>query len=524
MEPFVPSEYQKEIYKFVTDDQGSAVVIAVAGSGKTTTLLEALKLIPQHESVQLFAFNRAIADELRSRIPRYLSHIRANTFHSSGYRAICRHLGLKNIETNSQKLRKLYRAKFGWAERPYEGPVCQLVSLGKGKGIGALFPDDESHWRDLIRHHDLDLQSDDKVGIRLARTLLEASNLAAENEYSIDFDDQLYLPCLWDLPLDQSYWVMVDEAQDTNAIRRAFLKRSCLPGGRALMVGDPAQAIYGFSGASWDAIELLKREWQAKELPLSVSYRCPKSVVALAQTLVPYLECPEDAPDGSVRHERPSDVLQTLTKSDCVLCRNNAPLVALAYDCLARGIACQILGKDIGKGLSSLVSKMGAKDVDDLRTRLGVYLDGEIPKLLAKDEHAKAERLRDKVSCLETIISNLDQDCYTLTGLGVVLDSLFGDELGDRLTLSTVHKAKGKEWPTVAILAPELMPAYWARQPWEQQQERNVQYVAWTRAKQTLIFLVDSHKPLWEEEEEEVTDESLAGDRESSSRGGSQPE
>ena len=47
MAEFLPSEYQKIIFDFITNGIGNAVINAKAGSGKTTTLVEAMKLINQ---------------------------------------------------------------------------------------------------------------------------------------------------------------------------------------------------------------------------------------------------------------------------------------------------------------------------------------------------------------------------------------------------------------------------------------------------------------------------------------------
>jgi superfamily I DNA/RNA helicase len=494
---FQPSKYQEEIFKFVHDGQGSAVVVAVAGSGKTTTIMESLPLIPRTQQVQLFAFNNAIAMELKGRIQQKGSlHARASTFHSVGYRSVCQHLGMRNIETQSRKLPILFRRTFNTHLRAYEAPVCKLVGLAKGSGIGALFPDNEESWVDLIKHHEIELDAADGLGIRLARQLLEKSNEAAAEEFLIDFDDHLYLPCLWSLALPRYEWVIVDEAQDTNAIRRAFIGKSLKEDGRLLAVGDPCQAIYGFTGASVDAIELIKAEWDCIELPLSVSYRCPRRVVSLARGLVSYIEPADGATVGTVDIATTTAIFEgEFGQQDAILCRTNAPLVGLAYECIGRGISCRILGRDIGKGLSLLVDRMQAQNLDDLETRLADYERREVAKLVDRHEHGKAANVTDRVQCLYTIIENLPEGSRTIHGLTLALDSLFGDEIGAKLTLSTVHKAKGKEWRSVAILEPGLMPAGWARQAWEQQQERNLQYVAWTRAKERLTFLEGGKVP-----------------------------
>lgn len=505
MAEIVTSSYQEQVYEFVRTGDGSAVVIAVAGSGKTTTILGALHLIPPDQTARLFAFNAAIAAELRTKTA-HLRHVTASTFHACGYRALLNYFGLKGIEVNSGKLRGLYRTEFEAVSfrerRMYESYVLKLTELAKGAGIGVLLPNEDEHWQGIIDHHDLtldDAKADEELALRMAQDLLDASNKAAEN-YQIDFHDQLYLPILWDLPLDRTDWVFVDEAQDTNAIRRAMIEKALKKHtGRLIAVGDPKQAIYAFTGASTDAIDLIKTRWNCQELPLSVSYRCPRAIVRQAQSVVPYIEPAPSAPEGEVGTLDKAEVLRRLTPADVVLCRNNAPLVELAYECLSQGISCQILGRDIGKGLQALVTKMGAEAIDDredgtrfvpgLLTKLAEYRTREMTRLLDKDQPAKAQSVDDRVQCLFTLIHNLNENERTLSGLSTVLQRLFSDEIESKLTLSTVHKAKGREWPQVGILRPDLMPCAWARQDWELEQEHNLQYVAWTRARAALYFI-----------------------------------
>ena len=56
--------------------------------------------------------------------------------------------------------------------------------------------------------------------------------------------------------------------------------------------------------------------------------------------------------------------------------------------------------------------------------------------------------------------------------------------------LSTVHKAKGLEADRIFLLNPDEMPLKWHnQQEWELQQERNIKYVALTRAQSELYFM-----------------------------------
>lgn len=507
---FIPSPYNLRYFDFITKGRGSAVVIAVAGSGKTTQLVEGWRLIPQTASVQSFAFNTTIAEEMNARLTALrietglaFARFRCSTFHSVGFGAILKYLGLRynQTETSASKVRNILKSRLT-KEGDYEAYgdfVAKLVSLAKGEGLGVLVADTDEAWRDLINHHDLYLDVEDATeerAIEIARKTLIVSNAVAKKG-TFDFDDQLYLPLLWKLRLWQNDFVFVDEAQDTNPVRRAIAKLALRPGGRFVGVGDPRQGIYGFTGASSDAIELLKKQFNAIELPLTTSYRCCKAVGRLAQEKVPYFEVSETAPEGKVEWLGFEAASGLLGPKDAILCRNTAPLVEAAYKLIAKGIGVTILGKEIGEGLVSLIEKMRAKGVSALVEKLEAFRDKEVAKFTAKGEEGKAESITDRISAILSVIEMLPERERTIPKLIAKIEVMFEAKAGV-LTLSTIHKAKGKEWPRVAILYPELMPSKWARQDWQVLQEDNLYYVAVTRAKEHLIFI-----PKDEIEEEE---------------------
>src|SRR3990172_8957636 len=78
---FLPSKYQQTIFDFIVTGTGHAVVEAVAGSGKTTTIVNALDLTPKDARVGFVAFNKHIASELKKRAP---DHVHVSTLHSLG--------------------------------------------------------------------------------------------------------------------------------------------------------------------------------------------------------------------------------------------------------------------------------------------------------------------------------------------------------------------------------------------------------------------------------------------------------
>lgn len=498
-----PSTDQQTIYDWIHDGDGSASVIAVAGSGKTTTLVTGLRHRPNlAQRVKLFAFNTKIADELKERT-KGMPGVSATTFHAQGYGALCRKLGIQKLPVmkGSSKLRGILA---DWLPRRdlvrYADWLCELVSLAKGDALGAITPATSAAWEALIDHHELTIDGvagyeyDEALarGILLATQLLQKSTAAAEHEYAIDFDDMLYLPLLWRLDLSPVPWVLLDEAQDTNPARRAFVARSLQAGGRLIAVGDPHQAIYGFTGATVNAMDLIKAAFKTVDLPLSVCYRCARAIVAEAQAIVPHMQPWDEAPEGRVDTLPVREALKLLQPADAILCRNTAPLLKAAYWLLGQGVGCRVLGKDIGVGLLKLVDRMRASTVGELIDDLQTYATEQGAKLRAKGEDGQAAAIDDRVSSIGVIAQRL-RPSAPVEELRAQLTTLFGlDDEGPAprvLTLSTIHKAKGLEWPTVAILQPELMPSFWATADWERQQETNLKYVAITRARERLIWM-----------------------------------
>lgn len=198
-----------------------------------------------------------------------------------------------------------------------------------------------------------------------------------------------------------------------------------------------------------------------------------------------------DAIEGFVGRLASYDV-GCFEKGSLILCRNTAPLVAFAYGLLQRDVPCRILGKDIGKQLADVVKKRRAVSLDDLNEKLKIWAERESAAAIERDQ--SPERIWDQYECLMFFISGLDDDSRTIDSLLAKIDLMFTDDTnGDsasRITLSTVHKAKGLEFPTVFILDKEkYMPSRYAKQSWQLTQERNLIYVAVTRAMERLVYV-----------------------------------
>jgi superfamily I DNA/RNA helicase len=484
------SIFQGNIFSFVEFDTGNAIVEAVAGSGKTTTLVEAMRRALGR--VIFLAFNKAIQLELESR------GVNSKTFHSLCYRVVTQHKRAHKIETN--KLFKLVDSHMTADDGALYGSfIRKLVSLARQTGIGAgLVNDEESEWLKLVDHYDLELDNEKAqmpVAIDFARKLLQWSN--ASN--MVDFDDLLYIAVKDGLTLEKYDFVFVDEAQDTNAIQRAILRKIMKPTTRLIAVGDPAQAIYGFRGADSNSMNLIATEFNCKILPLSYTYRCGTQIVKYAQQWVSHIQAAPGAHAGEVIQKGTEWTGMDFQINDLVVCRTTKPLITLAYKLLKDRRPVVIMGREIGEGLISLIKKMNAKGIDNLVKKLDIWRDREVEKALAKKDEAKCEAIHDKADAIMVIIDGMPETDRTVPALIEVLNTLYPSVQKDKdgrevkrtnvITLSTIHRAKGLEAETVYWLNSSKCPSSWAKLEWQYQQELNLCYVAATRAKRKLVLI-----------------------------------
>ncbi len=492
------SKYQEAIFTWFDDHQvepASLVIEAVAGSGKTTTIVEAANRIPAGHKAVFLAFNKSIATELGERLPK---NIESKTLNALGWallRTRC-DLTFKNIDAK-KSLQYVDKYLPPQAEQ-YALPLANVVAKAKAhgyvpEGVGKnryLQTTSAAIWGELIDRYDVDFGQDVPFGtvVEWADELLTRS---INDLRVVDFDDQLYLPIVLNLGAWKYQWIIIDEAQDVSHVQRMLLQKFLHPTqGRLIAVGDSRQAIYGFRGADSESLANIRKVFKASELPLSMTYRCPKAVVEIAKRYVPSIECPEDAPEGRVSHPEAWNVAD-FGDSDMVVCRNTAPLISLVYRCISRGVPATVMGRDIGRGLINLIKKLAgrgqmADDLPRFEKRLADWSQKEIERALAKGDDTKAQSIDDKRASLEAIVEF--SEANSVTDLINSTERLFSDDAHGTV-LSTVHKAKGLEADRVFILEPHLMPSPWARQEWQMQQEENIIYVAVTRAHEELVYL-----------------------------------
>lgn len=487
----------------VVNTKRNIALVARAGTGKTTTILEAVsdyaKAYPSHE-ITICCFGKAIQREIEGKLKkRGLDDWRkyqAATSHSMGWGLVKFVFRLSKDNINDNKVRDLVRAQNQPVYAGYEAQICQLVHLAKTEGFG-FFGDvqigDKAAWYRMADHYDVNGFEDTSDMDAVVEAAQHIYRLSLDTTNIVDFDDMILFPLVKNLRVKFGRdAIIVDEAQDTSRARRALIRKFLKPTGRMMVVGDDRQAIMGFAGASADALEAFIQDFDCVTLPLNVTWRCPKAVVREAQRIVPDIVAADAAIEGEVL--RLSALPDELQPTDAILCRNTAPLISHAYALIRRGIACKVEGREIGSGLLRVVNRWKTvKTVSAFLDRLEDYRARECQKALAKGKEAKVDEINDRCDTLVTVCQAvMDKGGSTLDDVRAFIDNLFADDVtaSGMLTLCTYHRSKGREWLRVMLIDHhKRCPSPRAKQAWQLRQEMNLAYVSMTRSQHTLAYI-----------------------------------
>ncbi len=466
---FKPNRFQEKVFYEIEYGDGHIVVIARAGTGKTTTICLALDVVPKGKSVLLSAFNKGIQTELAERAPKWVD---VKTLHSLGFGCLRRNGKFRVDGDRTRKLIKDYLTTREIFVKGRQNALRRLIGLAKN-----TLASDREEIETLA--YDYGIQDEDNQASTLAIQALDILERCKSSTAVIDFDDMIWLPAVHGIKPRRYDVVFVDEAQDLNKCQRWMIDQTIRDGGRLVAVGDPRQAIYKFRGAGDDVIKDLVETFKAKVLPLSITYRCPKKIVKIANEIVPDLEAADTAPDGTVDNKTWDECVSGAKPGCFILSRKNAPLMKICIALLKRGVSAQVAGKDLGKDLIALVAKSKTETVAALTAWLEKFQTNEAERLLPDNEKAY-DLVCDKVDCLNAMMEGEAETQDVVRKL----ERIFSDNTDSTnvVMCSSVHKSKGLERPTVWVLVDTFRRG-------DSNEEDNLWYVAVTRSQDTLVLV-----------------------------------
>lgn len=483
--PYPPSEEQSAFLSALSDSGDNLILRARAGTGKTSTLCMAV----QHLNGNADA---STIHSLGLRIWRQACKGRVEVAEDKTYQLMDSYLDANR--GRDELVRKLGR---GWMKG--------VVSIAKLNGVGVFShrPMAVDTLYDLIDEYGLETAADVTGqqfdwGVDFALQLYK-KGLDYDNEI-IDYDDMLLAPLIHNVPFNlwpQYDYVMVDEMQDLSAVRTELVLR-VLGDGRFVGVGDERQAIYAFSGSMSDAMAYVQAKTSAQYHPLTVTYRCPRKVVALANQWVPDLRAHQSNGEGEVSSVGYDNWdVKKLLPGDAVLCRNNKPLLQLTFKMLKHGMGVHIEGRDIASDVNGVMGKWPQlANCSALIDKVTEHFAKKAADLVKKKKPDKAEMQLEKGEVINTLLRGcIDRGQVRVDDAKQFVRTLFTDtKPGYKHAtpiLCSAHKSKGKEWENVYLLGrDEYMPSPYALRsgiPEFVKQEENLQYVAVTRTMKRLV-------------------------------------
>lgn len=472
MTDFSPTAEQQAILAAATETKDNILISALAGAAKTSTLVLIAEALRKTQILTL-AFNVRIKDEMKTRLPPNCDCL---TLNGLGHRALSDYLG-KRLTLDTKKT---YRILSGLIDglpnkkeksQAFDSFSDIMKAIDFGKSCGYIPSGHFSQAKALMNDDEFFACLDEEPTALEEQLIIEATNISIKEALQgiIDFGDQLLIPTVFPASFPYYPLVLVDEAQDLSALNHAMLRKVAKR--RLIAVGDECQSIYGFRGAHQDSMGLLRKSFSMARFHLTISFRCPTSIVEAARWRAPAMQYPDWAKPGEVATLSTWSIDDIPSGDVAIICRNNAPLFQMAIRMLRDGRYPELVGNELGKSLVRQLKKLGGPESTRAEA-LEALSSWREAKLLKSRDPA---RVHDYAECLRVFIlegETLQEACeYANRVL----------EVAGPTKLMTGHKSKGLEFNHVIILDQDLINL-------DRQQEKNLLYVMQTRSKNILQY------------------------------------
>ncbi len=281
---------------------GPLMIIAGAGSGKTRVLTYRTAYLIEKGvdpfQILLLTFTNKAAGEMRRRVESIIGNDAKNlwmgTFHSVFAKILRfdgRHLGytsdfsIYDADDSKSLIRSIVKER-GLDDKIYKAnTVFSRISGAKNRLIGP----DEYVTNPIIA------ADDTAAKLPEMGKLYKIYALRCFQANAMDFDDLLYNtnilfrdhPAVLDKYQRKFKYVMVDEFQDTNVCQYLIVKKLSDISKNLCVVGDDAQSIYAFRGASIDNILNLGKDYpEMTTIKLEQNYRSTQNIVEAANSII----------------------------------------------------------------------------------------------------------------------------------------------------------------------------------------------------------------------------------------------
>lgn len=474
------SSEQAAIFDAIINANDNLMVIARAGCGKSTTIREAAKIALEKRGglVGIVQFGNAISKE---NALKCVPGIASVTLHSHGARALGKYKRFFVVENKTRNIAEKLIPDDDCDKNSWLSAIEAAVSKCKNWAVDI---NNTSEIKDVIHRYDIEAPNEENSKLAIyTQQVLRESIIEYKNHGIINLDDMLWLPVMLNLKRFNKFdYLFVDESQDLNMIQFLIVERSLTSKGRVIFVGDNRQAIFGWRGAMPNSMQLCAERFKTREFKLTVTYRCAKSIVALANREVPDLKAHESANEGSISNisAEAGKLFEMAKPGDFILSRRNAPLVSTCLKLIALGKPAKVAGKDLIKGLKALINGSRKKTVSEFLDFVDEWESNEIDRLLRQKKEDLIEAVKDKAEVFRVLAEGKKKTSEMIDRIDEIFDENHSEKI---IVVSSVHRAKGLERERVFMLADTFQSNS------KYVEERNLWYVAVTRAKNELFIV-----------------------------------
>jgi len=515
------NEQFQTVFDFVENGTGNGCIEAVAGSGKTASIVESIircsEKNPSHK-ILFVAFNVSIKEEGAKRLAGY-NNVDVLTCHGLGYRSLKKAWAGKQFDVQDSSgpyMRGLVENELGPEKEKADDRDALMDLISKAK---MTLTSGAQGMIKLMDRFNIETGYDRKEFVKYALKIMEFTKHRAGTticqgkggktfvKAALTFDDEIWLPIVNDWAVDQYDEVFVDECQDLSKARRELVAKSVKDSGRIFIVGDICQAIFGFACADSNALPEMVEQFNCVSLPLSCSWRCDELIINEAQQFNPIITARPNAPAGIVDKCECKELLEKIEAGDVLISRTNAPLVRVFFQLAKQQRKVKFIGRDYGRMLSYRI-KCWKRRHDVLVEKgevCGLFTGQEVlnyndewlrhhsQNKKESDYKVAADRLRDEWETVVALTSDLDSALNSVKSVQEILDrcNVFSPEENKEdkdgkecITLSSTHRFKGLERPHVYVLVDTYAPRD------ANEEEAHLMYVAITRAKNWLTYVV----------------------------------
>lgn len=309
--------------------------------------------------------------------------------------------------------------------------------------------------------------------------------------------------------------IISHNCQDLNAVQQQLIYYIRRKDAKIISVGDKFQSIYGFNGSDKYAIDNFKRIYKMKELELPICYRCPKSHLRYVNKEFPNIgiQSAPFAKEGAIKIIDEEEIMDYVQIGDFILSRKNKNLCYIVLSLLEKGIPiyfkdAQFVEKIIKKvekiekkvnniyELEEYIVREQQSSKDKLKNAVELFLDkGEEKAHQDMEKYNYSNEIVDLFDCILILLKNYlnknkDKICTIQKFINYIREMLNTTERKNAVVCSSIHQSKGSETNNVFVLDEAKPAIYNFMTPDQIQQEKNLSYVALTRAKENLYLVV----------------------------------